>query len=179
MKKFLIIILIFFAGCSTKYERFILPNTITKSIAFTNKQIGVKTIKVPSYLEDEKILIKNKNKISEINAKFASTPSELFTQKLITSLKSSLNDPNIFLYPWDVNKKKGVIVEVILDDFLYEDSQVKLKGSYYIKDANNNILTAKNFYYFKKSNGDANSIVYNLSELFDNLSKEIAIKIAG
>jgi uncharacterized lipoprotein YmbA len=179
MKKFLIIIAIFFVGCSTKYERYILPKGIAKVVATTNKQIGVKSVKIPSYLEDEKILIKKENKISAIDAKFATTPSELFTQKLISSLKSALNDPNVFLYPWDVDKKRGVIVEVVLDDFLYEDSQVKLKGSYYIKDANNKVLVAKNFAYFKPSKEDANSIVYNLSELFNNLTKEIAIKIAG
>ena len=175
---FIILLTLFFSACSTKESSFILPTTNVVTLKSIKTQIGVKKINVPDYLNSDKILVKNGSKLESIDANFASSADSLFTQKAIVTLKKALNNPNVFLYPWEVSKKKGYIVEINIDDYLYSNGMVNLNGTYYIKNANGQVISAKNFAYSKPANKDANSIVNALNELFNNLIIEIAQKIA-
>jgi len=181
MKYLILIFGLIFTACSTKQSSFILtvPDQVSV-VANLKTQIGVKKIELPEYLDSDQILVKNGYKLESIDADFASDASNLFTQKAITSLKRALNNPNVFLYPWDVEKKKGYIVEIKIDDYLYNKSEgvVNLSGSYYIKNVKNNRLTSKNFNYSKEAEDNVESIMMALNELFDNLIIEIAQKIA-
>ena len=178
MKYLLLAITLIFTACSTKQSSFILPSSNIKTIKTIKTQIGVKKIVMPDYLNSDKILVKNGSKIETIDANFASSADKLFTQKAIVAFKRVLNNPNVFLYPWDVSKKRGYIVEINIDDYLYSDKSVNLSGTYYIKDAKNRSIVSKNFLYSKTSSKDANSIINTLNTLFDNLIVEISKKIA-
>ena len=179
MKLYLLLAVIFFiSGCSSKESRYIFPSTPNNVVANTKVQIGVKEVVVPSYLNSDKILVKSGAKITQIDAKFADTPSKMLTQKEIEIFKKSLNNPYVFLYPWEVKRKSGYIVEIKLDDIIYEDKEVILAGSYYIKSSNGSIKLAKNFILKEMANKDAKSIVTSISTLFNNLVVEIAKKIA-
>ena len=166
------------ASCSSKKVSYLLPSANNITINKTKVQIGVKKIKVPSYLDSDKILIKDGIKLKELDANFAASPDKLLTQKAIDTLKKSLNDPNVFLYPWDVDKKRGYIVDIRVDDFVYSNGYVNLSGSYYIKLANGNTIVSKNFNLSKPSSNKADDIVNNLGELFDEVIIDIAKKIA-
>jgi uncharacterized lipoprotein YmbA len=180
MRYFILIFALFFTACTTKQSSFILPTPNQISVASIKTQVGVKKIELPEYLDSDKILVKNGYKLESIEADFATDASNLFTQKAITAFKRALNDPNVFLYPWDVDKKRGYIVEIKIDDYLYNKGEgvVNLNGTYYIKDAKNRVIASKNFNYSKESSSDVNSIVMSLNELFDNLIIEISQKIA-
>jgi len=167
-----------FVGCSTKQSRYILPEPYTPVIHTTKVQVGVKKVKVPSYLNNDKIVVKNGLKVEELEANFASSPDKLFTHQAIATLKKALNDPNVFLYPWDVKSKKGYIVDIVLDNFIYSDGEVTLSGSYFIKMANGATVSSKNFSYKASSTKDPNDIIENLGSLFNKVVLEIAQKIA-
>ncbi len=176
----LLMILIFaiaLIGCSTK-NKYIMPSVEVSSIATTNKQIGVKKIDIPSYLDSDKILVKEGDRVEDIGANFLAPPSEMLTNRAIVILKKSLNNPNVLLYPWDIKSKRGYIVEIVLNRYLYDNGYAVVEGSYYIKNAKGESIVAKNFKREEAVAKDAKSIVTTLSSLFDSIVLEIARKIA-
>lgn len=173
------LIALILASCSTKEVTYILPETKAATVAHTNVQVGVEKVKVPSYLDSDKILIQDGIKLKELDANFATSPDKLLTQKAIDGLKKALNNPNVFLYPWDVDKKRGYIVDIRVDNFLYSNGTINLKGSYYIKRASGYTITSKNFKLSKASSSNLYDIVTGLGELFDRVIEEIAQKIAN
>ncbi len=179
MKKLLLITLtLFFVGCSSKQSMYLLPEVTIPTLTNKTFQIGVTKVTLPSYLDSDKILIKDGLKLEELNANFATTPDKLFTNRAITELKKLLNDPNVFLYPWDVDSKKGYIIEIVLDDFIYSNGEVKLSGSYFIKSATGLVISSSNFTYEKPANKNPDEIMRSLGVLFDKVVLEIAQKIA-
>jgi uncharacterized lipoprotein YmbA len=170
--------MLFFAACTNKKASYILKPLNTQHIASTHMQIGVKKVTIPDYLNNDKILIKQNNKIEELDANLAGYPSDIFTHETIVSLKRKLNDPNVFLYPWDIKEKKGVIVDIVIDDYLYSDGYVHLSGTYYIKDKNNNMIYSKNFKLKEFSKKEPQEIIDSLNRLFDSLLNNIARNIA-
>ena len=177
MKKLIILLSLFIIGCSPK-NSYIIPTGITNSISKKNIQIGIKKVQVPEYLLSDKILIKKGNKLKELDASFATSIDSLLTSNAIKELKVLLNDPNVVLYPWEAKSKRGYIVEIIVDDYIYYNGSVHLSGSYYIKDAKGNLISSKNFNLTNPSKEDADAIVETLGILFDRLIKEIAQTIA-
>ncbi len=174
----LITLTLFFVGCSSKQSMYLLPQEATHTLTTIHTQIGVKKVELPSYLNSDKILIKNGMKLEELNANFATSPDKLFTNRAIVKLKKLLNDPNVFLYPWDVDSKKGYIVEIVLDDFIYSNNEVNLSGTYFIKSAQGSIISSSNFSYKKEAHKNVDDIMRSLSLLFDKVVLEIAQKIA-
>jgi len=172
-----IIVAIFLSACSTK-SSYLLPTSNVLHIKTVKTQIGVKEVEVPDYLDGDKILVKDGAKIEEIGSNFAAPPSKLLTQNVIKILKKSLNNPYVFLYPWDVKNKKGLIVDIKLDNFLYDSRYCIVEGTYYIKNANGTIKFAKNFKYQELADKNPNNIIMTLSALFDKVALEIAQKIA-
>jgi uncharacterized lipoprotein YmbA len=175
---FLSLLVIFFSACSTKKVAYTLTTKRVTPLKTIHTQIGVKKVTLPEYLNSNKILVKEGNKVKELDANLIAYPDSLFTQKTIELLKKRLNNPNVFLYPWDVKKKKGFIVDIVIDDYLYSNGFVHLKGSYHIKKANGKVIAAKNFFLKKESLNTPESIIKTLNELFVKLIDEIAQKIA-
>jgi len=178
MKRLMLLIsLILLIGCAPK-NSYIIPTIPTNSIAKRDIQIGVKKIEVPDYLMSDKILIRDGNKLKELDASFATSIDSLLTSNAIKELKALLNDPNVVLYPWEAKSKRGYIIEIVIDDYIYYNGSVHLSGSYYIKDAKGNLISSKNFNLTNPSKEDADAIVETLGVLFDRLIKEIAQTIA-
>jgi len=165
-------------GCSGKQSRYLLPKPEVATLKTLKTQVGVVKVEVPSYLNSDKILVKDGLKVEELNANFATSPDKLFTQQAIQTLKKALNNPNVFLYPWDVKSKKGYIVKIVLDDFIYSKGEVALNGSYFIKTASGAVVSSKNFHHKAPSNKDAGEIMESLGKLFNTVVLEIAQKIA-
>ena len=177
--KYIIAVLIsmFFIGCSSKQSEYLLPKADFRAVKSIITQIVVIKVKVPDYLNDDKILVKKGLEVKSLNANFADAPDKLFTQQTITTLKQALNNPNVFLYPWDVKSKKGYIVKIVLDDFIYSDSQVHLSGSYFIKLANGTTVSAKNFNLQTPSSQNPQDIMKNLGELYNRVVLQIAREV--
>lgn len=175
---YLIFIGLLFAGCSVQVPRHLLPQSQSPHIATIDTQIGVKAVTVPAYLNSNKIVIQQGVVLKSLGANFASTPSKLLTKSAIATLKQALNNPYVFLYPWDVRVQKGYIVTIGLDNFIYKNGLVYLEGSYFISKAKGKIIYAKNFSYKQASKEQSDAIVKSLSVLFHRVVLEIAQKIA-
>ena len=175
MKKLLFLLIFFLVGCSTK--NYILPSTTTPLIKHKSVQIGVKEVEVPEYLLDNKFIIEDGVEAKELNVVFVESLDRLLTKKTIDILKESLNNPNVFLYPWEVKEKKGYIISIKIDDFKYSNGKAILKGSYKIY----NVLTKKeyikNFRLTKTSKATKKDLVMSLNGLYKKVVLDIAQKI--
>lgn len=166
------------AGCSSRSSEYLLPTADVGIVGSAKYPVGLKEVEVPEYLNSDKILFQKGAKLYKVDANFATTPSKLLTLNAIVALKKSLNTPNVQLYPWDFKNSRGVIVTIKLDDFIFKDGFVHVRGSYYIKSATGKLLSEKNFDLQKHSSEDVGSVVGNLSKLFNQVVVEVAQKIA-
>ncbi len=179
MKLFYLLLTLFiFAGCSSRGVEYVMPAPHVVSIGHFNSILGVAEVKVPSYLNSDKILVQKGSRLYKIDANFASTPSKMLTQNAIVALKRSLNTPDVFLYPWEFKTAKGLVVIINLDDFVYRDGKAVVAGSYYIKRAQGGIVAEQNFRYSQACNEKSQEIVETLSILFNRVLEDIARKIA-
>jgi len=174
--RYILVLLILFAsiGCSNKHSIYILPKPNAPVVRTTKVQIGVKKVKVPSSLNNNKIIAKNMLNAEVLDINFANSLDKLFTHQAITILKKALNNQNIFLYPWNVDSKKGYILSIVLDKIIYSDSQIILSGNYSIKRADDTMVNQNSFIHKIVSKKDPKDIVENLGLLFNKLVLEIA-----
>ncbi len=125
MKKFLLIILLFFiTGCANK-EYIYIP-TSEKCIKKINILIGVEEVKLPYYMNDLEIMKLEKTKLIPTNIYLSKKPTEI----IITKLSNALCDPNVFLYPW--GKKPKYKIEIKIDDFYFKNKHVVMSARVYI-----------------------------------------------
>ncbi|NPA28257.1 MAG: hypothetical protein GXN91_04375, partial [Epsilonproteobacteria bacterium] len=120
------------------------------------------------------VVVEDEVKAKELEVVFVESIDSLLTKRTIEGLKRALDNKRVFLYPWDVKKKKGVIVEVRVDDFLYEDGEAILKGSFIIEDVDKKREKRGDFIYKRAVLLDESSLV----KAFDELYKRVIIQIA-
>jgi uncharacterized lipoprotein YmbA len=175
---YLLLSLVFIIGCSSRSSEYLLPKSRVATIGSVGYPVGLKEVEVPEYLNSDKIVYQKGVKLYKVDANFATTPSKLLTHNAIVTLKSALDTPNVQLYPWDFKSTRGVIVTIKLDDFIYKDGLVVVRGSYYIKNVKGKLLSEKNFDLHESSSEDVESVVENLSKLFNKVVLKVAEKIA-
>ena len=175
---YLFSILFLLAGCSSRGVEYVMPTPQIGHTGVYSSKIGVAEVKIPQYLNSDKIFVQKGTQLYTIDAHFATIPSKLLTQNAIVALKRSLNTPDVFLYPWDFQSKKGVIVIISLDRFIYINGYAVVAGSYYIKSAKGTMLQERNFKYKKACKSNSKDIVVTLSNLFDRVLKDVAANIA-
>ncbi len=165
-------------GCSSRGVEYVMPTPQMRDHGVYSSKIGVAEVKIPHYLNSDKILVQKGTELYTIDAHFATIPSKLLTQNAIVALKRSLNTADVFLYPWDFQSKKGVIVTITLDNFIYKDGYAIVAGSYYIKNTKGTMLLERNFRYKKACNANSKDIVVTLSNLFNRVLEDVAANIA-
>ena len=175
---YLVIVLFILVGCSSRGVEYVMPIPHIGYVGDFNSKIGVAEVKIPQYLNSDKILVQKGTELYKIDARFAAPPSKLLTQNAIMVLKKSLNTPNVFLYPWDFKSKKGVLVTISLDSFIYKDGYAIVSGSYYIKRVKGVMIVERNFRYKRACKADSKDIVVTLSDLFNRVLEDVAKNIA-
>ncbi len=179
MRVFYLIVLLFvFVGCSSKNVEYIIPTPHVANAGEFHSVLGVAEVKVPEYLNSDKILVEKGTKLYKIDAHFASIPSKMLTQNTIEALKRSLHTPNVFLYPWEFKATKGYILRIYLDEFIYKDGSAVISGSYFIKKMHGNVVDERNFRYAQVCGESSEEIVKTLSILFGRVLEDISRKIA-
>jgi len=179
MRVLLLILASFFiVGCSSKSAEYLIPVREQAAIKHVNYPIGIKEVVVPEYLNSNKILIQKGAALYKIDANFAAIPSKLLTQNTIVTMKKALATPKVFVYPWDFKYKRGLIVTITLDEFIYKDGFGVISGSYYIKRADGRVVAQKNFSYKEPCKEESQEIVQTLSHLFHRVVMDIVRNIA-
>jgi uncharacterized lipoprotein YmbA len=175
-----IITLFILIGCGTASKQYLLSADTTHLMATKHKniQIGVDKVSVPGYLEESKIAIKKSASEIEYRSEIWAVPTaKSLTDSLILSLQKSLSNPNVYLFPWDIEKERGKRVKVTINELIYSNGIVSLEATYFIKRIGSS--HKKSYLYSTRiaSGGDTVSIVQAMGILVSRLVMEIARKI--
>ncbi len=129
-------ILLGLIGCGGISRQYLLSagRDHTLPVAKRTAQIGVDKITVPGYLEENRIAVqKPGGEISYRDEGWAVPTSKSLTSSLIRSLQKRFSNPDVYLFPWDVEREQGIRVKVMIHRFIYSEGKVILEASYFIK----------------------------------------------
>ncbi len=182
MKKFLIFItIIFLGGCSSK-ELYTLGDNIDniRELKNSSEYIAVDIVKVPTYLINSPIYkkdtpyhlkrIENTNWINNIDKQL--------THTLINYLHKSMNNNNIYTYPWSNIKRFDKRVSLKITKFIAYRDKVDLEATYQIY--NNINKKTLNYFFNTKEKIKSNStdeMIKSMNRAYLKLMRDISNKL--
>jgi uncharacterized lipoprotein YmbA len=168
-------------GCGGSYERYLLSMPAAVPPAGTTRlgQIGVDKVSVPDYLSGTKIPVQNtKETLSYCsNAVWASHPEKGLSEHAIAYLQRRLGTPNVYRYPWEIERKQGLRVKIALSRFLYVAARngVVLEASYFIEPLSGTRRISRLYRTFEPvPKGETPQIVSAMNRAYDRLLESIA-----
>ncbi|NKQ40275.1 MAG: hypothetical protein HF962_01740 [Sulfurovum sp.] len=181
MKQSILLIVVFILlGCTVASKQYLL-SVDSKNISKKsprNIQIGVDKVAVPGYMEESQIATqKAGGEISYRSEIWAVPTPKALTSTLIGALQKKFSNPNVHLFPWDIERERGIRVKVTINRFIYGDGSVYLEATYFIKRIGSK---SKRSYIFNtqiSSRDDSASIVQSMGIVFGKLVEEIGRKI--
>jgi uncharacterized lipoprotein YmbA len=165
-----------FVGCgsSSQYLLSIDSSSIAKS-SKRSTQIGIDKITVPGYMEENQIAIeKSTAEISYRSGIWAVPVAKALTQTMISSLQKRFSNPNIYLYPWDIERERGTRAKVSINRFIYSADSVQLEATYFIKRIGSRSKRSYMFSTKVPSGSDTASIVKAMNRAFSKLVDDVA-----
>jgi len=173
------VLILLLAGCGGGGNQYLLSmDSQVKYYKKSSIQIGVDKISVPGYMEESKIATEvSQGEIHYLDSKWAVPTSRALTQTLIRTLQKRFKNPNVQLYPWDIDTQNGVRVKVIINDFIYANGQVRLEAVYSIMRIGSSSKRSYIYHTAVVSAEDIPSIVHAMSRAFAKLSLHISKKI--
>ena len=176
-----IAITVLFGACSSK-QLYTLGDTsdIIQNSKTNHEFIAVEKIELPIYLMDSPIYRKDSRyhleKIDKAN--WISSMDEHLTNVLISYLQKSLNNPNIYTYPWSSIKKMDKKVSVTISSFIAYQNIVTLEASYQILDKHQH-KTSNNFFSTKESyhGKSVEHMIEAMEKAYFRLAKDISRKL--
>jgi len=174
------LILFVLLGCGGASKQYLLSVDSAKITASRHKsiQIGVDKITVPGYMEESKIAIRTSPAQIEYRSEIWAVPTaKSLTDSLIRTLQKKHSNPNVYLFPWDIEKERGKRVKVTINELIYNNGVVILEATYFIKRIGS---SSKKSYLFSTqipSQNDTDSIVQAMGSAFGRLVEEISGKI--
>ncbi|NEW60780.1 hypothetical protein GSY74_05740 [Sulfurovum sp. bin170] len=160
----LLIIVLFFSACGSK-QLYTLGDTyaIPTNPQASSKFIAVEKVELPIYFMDSPIYIKdNPYHLKEIeNANWINSMDVHMTNILISYLQKSMNNPNVYAYPWSNIKEIDKKVSVTISRFIAYKNVISLDANYYILD---------------KSTKGGSNYLFNTEESIDGKSVESMIE---
>ncbi len=141
MKKILLttLIALFFGACSSKQLYTIGDTTnIKRGTKSSGEFIAVERVELPSYLMDSPIY-KKKNPYHLVKIDDANWIGDIdkhLTRVVISYLQKSLNNPNIYPYPWSNMDHIDKKISITITKFIAYKNIVTLEANYNILDKN-------------------------------------------
>jgi len=163
-------------GCGGASKQYLLSvdHTRIAPAAKRSIQIGVDKIAVPGYMEESQIAIeKDGGEISYRSEIWAVPTPKALTRTLIRALQKKFSNPNVYLFPWDVEREGGLRVKVTINRFIYSHGSVALEATYFIKRIGSSHKRSYMFTTTVPSASDTASIVAAMDRAFAQLIEEI------
>ncbi len=167
-------------GCGGASRQYLLSVDMAQVTMSKHKsiQIGVDKVTVPGYMEESKIAIRKSPAEIEYRSEIWAVPTaKSLTDSLIRTLQKTLSNPNVYLFPWDIEKESGKRVKVTINELIYSNGVVILEATYFIKRIGSS--NKKSYFYSTQVNSreDAASIVEAMGRAFARLVAELSGKI--
>ncbi len=174
------ILLLGLIGCGGASRQYLLSADIGTASHATKRsvQIGVDKVTVPGYMEESRIAIqKPGGEISYRDEGWAVPTPKALTSSLIRSLQQRFSNPNVYLFPWDVEREGGLRVKVTIQRFIYSSGKVMLEANYFIKRIGSRHKRSYLFRTEVPSAEDTPSIVRAMGSAFGKLTEEIGRRL--
>jgi len=180
MKKllFLFTVILGLQGCMTSGSYYVLsippqPDTVYAS---QNRIIGVKKVSIPEYLYKREIAVaRSSSQITLLSgAVWGEDLDAGLTQRLIGFLQKKFREPNVYAYPWGVDRQPNIVVTLDITRFIAYGDKVYLDANWEVKKLRKAKGKAKLFTTTVPAKSDAESIVDAMNRAFGQLEEDIA-----
>jgi len=175
---YILIVLLSINGCISSGNFYILSTASqpAERLHIKNSVIGVEKVIVPKYLFKREIAVaKSSSQITFLNgATWAEDMDEGLTQRLIGFLQKKFNQPNIYAYPWGMDRQPTTKVKVQVTRFIAQGQKVYLDASWEVENIRTHKRKAKLFNTTAVTGSDAGSIVAAMDQAFGKLEEDIA-----
>jgi len=165
-------------GCVSSGNYYVLSVASQPTTVYANKSrsIGVEKVTVPGYLYKREIAVaKTSNQISLLNgAVWGEDLDAGLTQRLISFLQKKFNEPNVYGYPWGMDRQPRIKVKVHVTRFIAQGDRVYLNANWEVENMRSHKRNAKLFSTSVPSQSDAGSIVNAMNRAFGKLEEDIA-----
>jgi len=142
----------------------------------TPLSIGVEKVVVPEYLFKREIAVaKSSSQVSFVNdGTWAEDMNAGLTTRLIGFLQKKFNQPNVHLYPWDLDTQPNNKIRVSLSRFIAQEGKVYLDATWEITNMKTGHKIAKLFHTSIKTSMSTTNIVDTMNKIFGTLEEDIA-----
>ena len=177
-KKFLLLPLFFLLNSCFSNNYYVLSTASqpTQHYMRKNRVIGVEKVIVPKYLFKREIAVaKSSSHIDFLSgAVWAEDLDAGLTQRLIGFLQKKFNQPNVYAYPWGVEKQPTLKVKVQITRFIAQGERVYLDANWEVMNMRTGKTKAKLFSTTVPTTSHANDIVSAMDKAFGQLEAAIA-----
>ncbi|MBD3789125.1 MAG: membrane integrity-associated transporter subunit PqiC [Campylobacterales bacterium] len=167
----------FFGGCGAS-NYYILSNISTPKTTYAKnlQMIGIEKVSVPKYLFKREIAIARSN--SEVsffnNAEWAEDMDEGLTHRLIGFVQKKFNQPQVYAYPWGLDKQPDIKISVQITRYIAFGDQVYLDANWRIENMYTHKSSARLFTVAVPTKQDSKSIVDAMDRAFGKLEDDLA-----
>ncbi len=176
----LLLLSLLMTGCSTKSYYTLGDTSNIHADANYTQSIAVEKVDIPKYLKDT-TLVKQITPYQVIMIKDAHwlTPMQKrLTNVLISYLQQSLNNPNVYLYPWESNiKTTQYKVSLKITKFIAYKEEVILESSYQITNLQSKKHQTKLFSTSIPTKENTESMMESMEKAYFQLANEIKKEI--
>ena len=138
--------------------------------------IGVEKVTVPAYMYKRELAVATSS--SQINLLSGATWGEDLdtglTNRLVNFLQKKFNQPNVYEYPWGVDKQPDIITSVHITRFIAQDKTVYLDATWRAFQVKTKKHTARLFSTHVATSSDAKSIVSAMDAAFAQFEETVA-----
>lgn len=174
----MLMILLSFNGCVTSGNYYVLSVSPQPAVYYANKNrsLGVKKVTIPDYLYKREIAVaKTSSHITLLSgAVWGEDLDAGLTERLISFLQKKFQQPNVYAYPWGLDRQPNIIVSLDITRFIAQGSKVYLDANWIVKDVASKKSKAKLFNTTVATSSDAASIVDAMDKAFGQLEEEVA-----
>ncbi len=168
-------------GCMSSKSYYVLSIASQPQSIYASKKkvIGVEKVVVPHYLYKREIAVaETANKITlRNNALWGEDLDDGLTQRLISFLQKKFNQPQVYGYPWGIDRLPHVKVSVHITRFIAQGKYVYLDANWEVVNMQTQKRKARLFTTKVSTATDANSIVLAMDKAFSKLEEAIALGI--
>jgi len=172
----LLLYLFFTIGCSSK-EYYTFGDNIAaiSSSHKSTKIISIEKVKIPKYLTDSSVVyqLTPYRVIRLKEANWLTPMKKRLTNILINYLQKSMNNPNIYLYPWENKQKSDLLISLKIKRFISYQGEVILEAQYRIKNFKTGKTITKLFETKEPSSHLAEDIMKSMERAYFKLIEEI------
>jgi len=176
-----LISLLLLTACSSKQlYTFGDTSSIAQTVKNNHDFIAVEKVELPIYFMDSPIYKKSTpfhlTKIDQAN--WINAMDEHLSNVLISYLQKSMNNPNIYAYPWSTIKRLDKKISLTITEFIAYQNMVTLEANYRIFDKKNN-QTSNYFFQTKEPIKEENieSMLRAMEESYFRLAQQIKSKL--